>query len=68
MDTVVAESGITLDTRLLSENIIVLAFEIANDLTEARSSSAAVLFVYERCALPCLVVNLISKSRGIDNG
>jgi hypothetical protein len=39
MDTVVAESGVTLDTGLLSENIIVLAFEVANDLTKARSLS-----------------------------
>ena len=34
MDTVVAETRVTLDTRLLSENVIVLAFEIANNFLE----------------------------------
>ena len=34
MDTVIAEAGVTLDTRLLSENVIVLALEVANDLLE----------------------------------
>jgi hypothetical protein len=38
MDTIVAEAGVTLDTGLLCENIIVLAFEIANDLTKAKTS------------------------------
>lgn len=36
MDTVVAEAGVTLDTGLLCKNIIILAFEIANNLTKAR--------------------------------
>ena len=35
VDTVVPEARVTLDTRLLSENVIVLAFEMANDLREA---------------------------------
>jgi hypothetical protein len=35
VDTVVAESGVTLNTRFLCKNVIVLALEIANDLSEA---------------------------------
>lgn len=42
MDTIVTEAGITLDTGLLCKNIIVLAFEIANNLAEARISSETV--------------------------
>ena len=34
MNHVVAEARVTLDTRLLSENVIVLAFEIANNFLE----------------------------------
>ena len=34
VDTVVPEARVTLDTRLLSENVIVLAFEIANNFLE----------------------------------
>jgi hypothetical protein len=32
--TVIAESGVTLDTGLLGENIVVLALEVARDLAE----------------------------------
>ena len=35
MDTVVAEAGITLDTRLLCENVVVLPLEVTDDLLEA---------------------------------
>ena len=35
VNTVVAESGITLDTGLLSENIVVLALEVADDFAKA---------------------------------
>lgn len=33
--TVVAESGVTLNTRFLCENVIVLALEVADNLSEA---------------------------------
>jgi hypothetical protein len=39
MHTIVAETGVTLDTRLLGENIIVLSLEIANNFAKARVSS-----------------------------
>jgi hypothetical protein len=48
MDTVITETGVTLDTRLLCENIIILTFEVANDFTEARSSSAVVRLAYHQ--------------------
>lgn len=35
VDTVVAESGVTLDTGLLSQNVVVLALEVANDFAKA---------------------------------
>lgn len=35
MDTVVAESRVTLDPRLFGENIVVLSFKVATDLGEA---------------------------------
>lgn len=36
VDTVVAEAGISLDSRLLCKDIIVLSLEVANDLAERR--------------------------------
>lgn len=47
MDTVVAESRITLDTGLHCKNIIVLAFKVANDFTKARSLSVATSLGYQ---------------------
>jgi hypothetical protein len=35
VNTVVPESGVTLDSRLFGENIIILAFEVSNNLWEA---------------------------------
>lgn len=32
VDSVVSEAGVTLDTRLLGKNIIILSLEVANDL------------------------------------
>lgn len=37
MHPVVAEAGVTLDTRLLSQDIIVLALDIASDFTKAET-------------------------------
>jgi hypothetical protein len=35
VNTVVPESGVTLDTRLHGQNIIILSLEVADDLREA---------------------------------
>lgn len=32
VNSVVSEAGVTLDTRLLGKNIIILSLEVANDL------------------------------------
>jgi hypothetical protein len=39
VNTIVAETGITLDTGLLCENVVVLSFKIANNFTKAFMSS-----------------------------
>jgi hypothetical protein len=39
VDTIIAETGVTLDTRLLRKNIIVLSFEITDNLSEAMNLS-----------------------------
>lgn len=36
MDTVVTESWVTLDSRLLGQNVIILALEVSNDFREAK--------------------------------
>ena len=41
MDTVVPEARVTLDTRLLSENVVVLTLEMANNLLEAEATGLA---------------------------
>lgn len=41
MNTVVPKAGVTLDTGLFSENIIILAFKIANNFLEATMESGA---------------------------
>jgi hypothetical protein len=35
MDTIVAESWVTLNARLLCKNVVVLSLEVANNLAEA---------------------------------
>lgn len=35
MDAVVAESGVTLDSGLLGDNVVVLSFDVANQLCKA---------------------------------
>ena len=69
MDTVIAESGVTLDTRLLCENVIVLSLEIANNFTKALSLSA----MFKACVsmalvIPCFVVNLVSEAGSVNDG
>ena len=71
MNTVVAESGVTFDARFFSQNVIVLSFEVADNLTEAEwyNINQWSLGSPNYCNnLPSLIVNLISKTRGINNG
>ena len=39
VNTVVPEAGVTLDTRLLGQDVVVLAFEVADDLLESKNGS-----------------------------
>lgn len=60
---VVAEAGVTLDARLLGEDVVVLSLEVANDLGEAsKSAQSGVQGEVE----PGLVVNLVAESRRVD--
>jgi hypothetical protein len=36
MNTIVAESGVTFDAGFFGQNVIVLSFEVADNLTEAK--------------------------------
>lgn len=68
MNTIVAESWVTLNARLLRKNVIVLSLEIANNLTEAILSSVTRIRISSLMRfVPRLVVNLISEARCIDN-
>jgi hypothetical protein len=68
VDTIVTEAGITLDTGLLCENVIVLSLQIANNFTKAFISSVIFEAMYPpRSVLPCLVINLVSEARCIDD-
>jgi hypothetical protein len=69
MDTIVTEARVTLNTRLLCENVVVLPLEIANNLSEALIWSAVLEVVYHPISnLPCFVINLISETWRIDDG
>lgn len=72
VNTVVAETRVTLDTALLSENVVVLALEVAHDLTETVlvSSSASPRLVEgkEGEDVRKLVVNLVSETGSVDDG
>ncbi len=45
---VVPETGVTFDTGLFSENIIILAFKVANDLLEAIVEEGQGMWLNER--------------------
>jgi len=68
VDTVIAETGVTLDTRLLCKNVIILSLKITNDFTKAIGPSAT--FQHRRSielVIPCFVVNLVSEAGGVNN-
>jgi hypothetical protein len=70
VNTVIAESRVTLDTRLLGQNIIVLALQVARDFPKTiffslgyGSSSTA-----QGGNAPSLVINLVTKAGSVDDG
>jgi len=71
VDTVVPEARVTLNTRLFSQDIIVLTLEISNDFLETVRCNVLVRF--ERGGrgasnLRRLVVNVVAKPRGVNDG
>ena len=70
VNTVVSEAGVTLDTGLLGEDVIILTLEIATNLGETAhvKSMGGKGQYWGRHDEPSLVINLITKARGIDNG
>lgn len=52
MDTIIPEAGVTLDTRLLRQDVIILSLEEANNLTEAVQGMRSAR--YPRWATPTL--------------
>jgi hypothetical protein len=69
MDTVVPETGITLDARLFSQDVIILTLEIANYFLKAVHGHYT--YVNQRGSsksLRELVVNVVTEARSIHNG
>jgi hypothetical protein len=62
VNSVIPESGVSLDPRLLGQDIIILPLEIRRDLLEA---AAQLCFKIQNS--PVLVINTLSETRGIDN-
>jgi hypothetical protein len=67
MHTVVAEARVTLDTRLLGDNAVVLALEVSDDFLEATSRSARTSSL-QPGNIPGLVVDLVTESGCVDDG
>lgn len=68
MHTVIPEARVTFNTRLLSQNVIVLTLEVANNFLEAKTKRYSVRYVrmgiYERK----LIVDVVPKTRRVNNG
>jgi hypothetical protein len=68
MYTIIPEPRVTLDARLLSQNVIVLTLEVANNFLESRIKRYSVGYVgmgiYERK----LIVDIVPKTRRVNNG
>ena len=69
VDTIVTETRITLDTGLFCQNIIVLSLKITNNFAEtSRTVSYCSSAVHSLFLLPGLIVNLVAKSRCVNDG
>ena len=67
MYPVVAEAWITLDTRLLGQDVVVLAFEVVHDFLKANKEFIDGENGIRGKNLRVLVVNIVSKSWRINN-
>lgn len=68
--TVVSEPRVTLDSRLLRQDIIVLPLEVADNLSKATRTNLAMFNKPRgrRCYLPRFVVNEVTETGCVDNG
>ena len=67
VDSIVTETGVTLYTRLFSENIIILTFKVGHDFLETtneKNESRAKRV--RRGILPVLIVNVVSETGSVD--
>ena len=70
MDTVVPETGVTLDTGLLRQDVVILSLQEAHDLREAEQkglSARSPRSDWPRY-VPSLVVYLVAEAGSVDNG
>lgn len=63
MYSVVSESGVTLDTRLFSQNVVVLTFQIANNLLEPECNSVKRIWHYRHTYAGSL--SMLSPNPGV---
>lgn len=71
VDTVVPEARVTLDTRLLCENVVILPLEEANNFRETglyNISGATLTDSSKRGIAPGLIVDLITKTWSVHDG
>ena len=66
--SVIPESRVTLNSRLLCKNIIVLALKVTDNFAEAIQKSVHEHLSGICVCVPRLVVNLVTESGGIDDG
>lgn len=64
---VVLETGVTLDSRLLGEDIVVLTLNVAHDFLESVKTRKSMDCVTCRVDIRKLVVNAVAKSWRIDH-
>lgn len=71
VDSVVPEAGVTLDTGLLGQDVVVLSLEVSDDFGKAIEIESAPkyrMILIGRGGAPSLVVDLVTETRGINNG
>ncbi len=71
MDAVVPETGITLDAGFLSQDVVVLSLEVADNLGEAAPVQLAMISTRRSISglhEPRLIVDLVAEAGRIDDG
>ena len=67
MHSVVSEARITLDSRLFSQNVIVLTFEVANNFLEPGYKYQDAKVGTEKRHVRKLIVDIVAKPRSVYN-